>query len=126
MVRRDCDVVKFGTMAPRIRALWSWCAGRTLRSAGPRARLVLGLLCTVWLANGCFAFARSMQVERVCKPEAAKAAGERDARAGREARGSYAEICGVSESPLNRMYQEAYDAVPSDERTGGFLGGLLP
>jgi hypothetical protein len=49
-----------------------------------------------------------MKVGRICTPEAARAAGEADARAGRTLDERYASICGVTERLLNRMYADAY------------------
>ncbi len=82
------------------------------------AALLLALAST-----GCFAWVRSVQTAVVCKPEAARSAGREDALAGDPVRDDYASMCGVAEESLNRMYQEAYEAV--DEQSRGSRRGLL-
>jgi hypothetical protein len=88
--------------------------------------LPLAILSSLAFA-GCIELARSSRVGNLCTPEAARSAAEADARAGAPARDSYAEICGVAKDSLNRMYAEAYAAVPEAERgKQGFLKRLLP
>ena len=93
-----------------------------------RLAWIAAVVCTASLSTGCFAWIRSLREGQVCRPEAARSTGERDALAGREPRESYAAICGVSEAALNQRYREAYEGVPADQRgTGrGLLGRLLP
>jgi hypothetical protein len=76
-------------------------------------------LLLVWLC-GCYPVA-ALREASVCTPEAAREAGTRDARRGRTLNEAYAEICGVAESSLNKVYREAYDGVPAEERTEGGL-----
>jgi hypothetical protein len=94
---------------------------------GIQARRMLPLAVLSSLAlTGCVELARSARVANVCTPEAARSAGESDARAGKPPREGYANICGVAEASLNRMYADAYATVPETERAQqGFLQRLL-
>jgi hypothetical protein len=65
---------------------------------------------------GCLAAVRAFQEGRTCTPEAAREAGIDDAQSGRLLDEDYAQICGVAESSLNRIYRDAYDGVPPGER----------
>ena len=76
--------------------------------------------------TGCLELVRSARVSQVCTPEAARRAGENDARGGAAVRESYGAICGVAEPSLNDIYSEAYQAVPEAERAEpGFFRRLL-
>ena len=76
--------------------------------------------------SGCFEGIRAARASFVCTPEAARSAGEQDARAGSPPRESYGLTCGVAEPALNAIYTEAYTAVPETEREKpGFFGRLL-
>ena len=100
-------------------------SGRTLRRQATRG-LWLGTLATALALTGCFELIRSARVSQVCTPEAARRAGERDARGGAPARESYGQICGVAEPSLNEVYKEAYSGVPDGERAQpGFFRRLL-
>jgi len=94
--------------------LWAIC--RTART--------LGILSVALLASGCLAFVYSRHVSRICNPEAARSAGERDALSGDEPRENYGEACGVAEAAVNQAYRAAYDGVEEDRR--GTESGFLP
>jgi hypothetical protein len=70
------------------------------------------LLVCLW---GCYPVAHLREAS-VCTPVAAQKAGLKDARRGRTLDEGYAEICGVAESSLNKLYREAYDSVPGEQR----------
>jgi len=78
--------------------------------------------------SGCFELVRSNRVGKICTPEAARTAGERDARRGSAPQESYASICGVSEEYLNGLYRRAYSGIPENERgtQSGVLDRVLP
>jgi len=98
-------------------------ARRAVRSSTQLAlRAIVCVLCVT--TTGCFAWVRSVQTSVVCKPDAAREAGQQDALAGDPPNENYAEICGVAEPSLNRMYREAYDAVDAGSR--GSQRSLLP
>ena len=88
---------------------------RTATGSGTSAAWALALSCYLML-DGC-SLASALREGKVCTPEAARRAGEDDARSGFPRQESYAKICGVAEPSLNRMYTEAYDAVPEAERS---------
>jgi hypothetical protein len=94
------------------------------RPIAARRLWVLALASSLAL-TGCLELIRSTRVSRVCTPEAARKAGDGDARAAAPARESYAQICGVAEPSLNGIYTEAYNAVPEAERKPGLFRRLL-
>jgi hypothetical protein len=84
-----------------------------------RERTWIGLLLVC--LSGCYPVA-ALREFSVCTPAAAAQAGTKDARRGRTLNEGYADICGVAESSLNKLYREAYDGVPAEERAaGGFF-----
>jgi hypothetical protein len=103
-------------------------AGTRRITTRPTARswpLALALAGTLALC-GCFELIRSARVSQLCTPEAARKAGDGDARSGASPRESYGQICGVAEPSLNGIYTEAYNAVPEAERAEpGFFRRLL-
>jgi len=102
--------------------------GRTILCGASHPACLVGVLAFLLASStGCFAFARSVQVSFVCKPEAAREAGEEDALAGDPPRESYAAICGVAEPSLNRLYEEGYNGVGEDRRgtRTGFFSRLF-
>ena len=83
-----------------------------MAGAVPKLTVVLGIL----VLSGCFSAVRAYRQELVCTADAARRAGDLAARSGKEPEESYGRICEAGESGLNRIYQEAYDSVPADER----------
>src|SRR5262245_19996389 len=84
--------------------------GRRRSELGRRPLAARGLgvlaLASCLALTGCLELIRSSRVSRVCTPEAARKAGDGDARAAAPPRESYARICGVAEPSLNGIYTE--------------------
>jgi len=97
---------------------------REFASRGLDLVRICAIVSLALVSTGCFAWIRSVQSSVVCKPDAARTAGRDDALSGEPPQESYGAMCGVAETSLNRMYQEAYEAV--DEQSRGSQRGLLP